>query len=484
MKIAFFGDVHLPVFKETLPYKVLDWAMQDIQKKADCAIFVGDATCDGNEQTYLYFLGKMQSVHLPFLFIPGNSDLRDVRSKEKIKILSSPCENQVGEVCVYAVNDSDGEISEETYADIENAGEKDVVFMHHPISCLKKEHSKRMSLWRETHSTTKLFFGHLHRSKIEGFDYSLQALDPDKSIGEPPCITYYDTRTGGVEKSYFSAPLPNDLSLYLGISCYLPNRDIPIAIKHRLRYLELRPNCLQTGEEELLALLEEWRKNGGETLSVHLPDLGYKNGEVWMNGDLDKLLAFAEKANADRLVQHVPALSIREAERDKAMLEKIAEYLGNKLNSCLKTFTIGVENMHMKQGEKADGNRGFGYLPEECLLFKNILASHYKGKVGINFDIGHARNNPPYSQTYQIGSWLALVGKEAVSYHLHQVRNGANGFENHTAITSLYGDLISFASFFRLWSDGEIAKAPVILEIREENGYERTLEAFDKEIYG
>ena len=59
MKIGFFGDVHLPVFKKALQYKVLDWALSDIQSKADCAIFVGDVTCDGNAETYFSFLEKI-----------------------------------------------------------------------------------------------------------------------------------------------------------------------------------------------------------------------------------------------------------------------------------------------------------------------------------------------------------------------------------------------------------------------------------------
>jgi hypothetical protein len=45
-------------------------------------------------------------------------------------------------------------------------------------------------------------------------------------------------------------------------------------------------------------------------------------------------------------------------------------------------------------------------------------------------------------------------------------------------ITDIYGELISYASFFKYWSMGKINKAPVIFEMRPQGAYETTLKTF------
>ena len=85
MKICFMCDLHLPFDKNALQYDVLDWAISDIiKKRPDCIVFAGDVTCDGNESVYDYFLNAVEKTAIPFLYIPGNSDLRDKSTKEEI----------------------------------------------------------------------------------------------------------------------------------------------------------------------------------------------------------------------------------------------------------------------------------------------------------------------------------------------------------------------------------------------------------------
>jgi hypothetical protein len=78
-----------------------------------------------------------------------------------------------------------------------------------------------------------------------------------------------------------------------------------------------------------------------------------------------------------------------------------------------------------------------------------------------------------------VGTWYQLVGNYAVGYHVHQVLNTPKGFINHAPITNVYGQLISYASFFECWTEGVLNKAPLILEIRADNGYAITLDAFN-----
>ena len=85
MKICFMCDLHLSFDKNALQYKVLDWALEDAKKKkADCFVFAGDVTADGNINSYQYFLECMGKTGIPYLYIPGNSDLRDKSTKEEI----------------------------------------------------------------------------------------------------------------------------------------------------------------------------------------------------------------------------------------------------------------------------------------------------------------------------------------------------------------------------------------------------------------
>lgn len=482
VNICFMCDLHLPFDETAIYYDVLDWAIAEIkEQKPDCIIFAGDVTCDGNIGVYRAFIEKMNGISIPFLYIPGNSDLRNPESRDEIKSMASPCVNVINGVKIFAVNDCDGTISDETYALLEQADENSVVFMHHPLKWLTPDELSKKKSWRCAHPEPMLFYGHLHLFEQMGNDVSLQAMDPDKAIGECPCITFYNTETKSLEKVYFECPMPEDFGEYLGISCYGIEEQFSFAIEQGVRCVELRSNCVYFDAERLSELVDAWRKNGGKSLSIHLPNfIGYEDGKVVESSDLDSVLEVAERIGADRLNQHAPSVPMGVVKAHPEAIAEIAAHLGKKLNQLSRTITIGVENMHMNPGAPADDTRHFGFLPEECLQFMHLLDENCKHCVGINLDVGHARNNIPYSQTYQVGTWYAQVGKHIVSYHMHQVLEENGTFENHMAITEPYGRLISYASFFRCWEDGKINKAPIVLEMRPKDAYETTLKTFGR----
>ena len=482
MKICFMCDLHLPCEKGALQYDVLDWAIEDIRKKgADCIVYAGDVTCDGNETVYKDFLNKLNSLEIPFLYVPGNSDLRCSDSKETVRKLSSPTKNVVNGQLIFAVNDCDGNVDDDTLSLLEQADKNSIVFMHHPISSLSGASREKMLSWRNYHKDTKLFYGHLHKSLEDDNSISLQAMDPDKAIGENCCIYYYDTATSKGRKAYYFSPVPTDLYSYFGVSCYDIERDIKLAVKNGLKCIELRPSCASFDKAELCALVEKWRKSGGENLSVHLPEVHYENGIAFVDEKYARCVEIAKILKAERLVQHVPIVSVKTVNEDKDCLDKICNLLADYINGIEHEVVVGVENMHMTSKDTPDENRRFGYIPQECLLFMKTLSEKCRHKVGINFDIGHARNNAPYSQTYQISTWLATVGKYIVGYHIHQVTYENGIFENHMPITDVYGKLISFGSFFKNWAMERINKVPVIFEMRPENAYETTLKTFDRD---
>ena len=480
MKICFMCDLHLPFDTRALQYDVLKWAASDIEKNSpDCVAFVGDVTCDGNEESYDFFLNTVGKLNTRVLYIPGNSDLRCEATRESIKRKSSPCVNLINGTVIYAINDCDGEISSVQLSSMQGADEGSIVFMHHPPKAHNKAGADGLLEWRKTHPKTMLFYGHLHLYKQEDRSISLPAMDPDKSIGEAPCIVYYDTVTEEMSKSHYSVSVPENLSESFGISCYKPTEQIRFATEKRLKCLELRPNCIGVDRKELTALIEEWRSLGGENLSVHLPDIGYSNGEVTFDPHYDEVLEIVSLLKADRMTQHVPKVSLSTVERDHNVLKEICEALAARFNRISHAVTVGVENMHMTDKETPDGSRRFGYTPEECIQFMRALDKCCEHKIGINFDIGHARNNAPYSQRYQVGTWLSMLGEHIVGYHMHQVTYDNLRFENHMPITHIYGSLISLASFFKYWEMGRINEAPIVFEMRDDGAYEKTLTTFD-----
>ena len=480
MKICWMCDLHLPFDRNALQYDVLEWAIEDIKRQnPDGIAFAGDVTCDGSLEVYQWFIERMQSLQIPFLFVPGNSDLRCETSRSIIRDICSACENEINGVRIFAVNDCAAVVSDEQLALLEKAERDSIVFMHHPFKDLSAASRERLMRWRENHPETMLFYGHRHETKVEGSTVSLQAMDPDKAIGECPCITYYDTRTRELCKAHYNSPVPEDWMAWLGVSCYDTIGHIRFCVEHKLKNLELRPNCIHEEPSELAGWIAKWRQSGGENLSIHLPDVKYTESGI-VSEDVDKFMELVKVLHADRLTQHVPRVSVGCIKTNPDALENICCYLAEKFNAIEHEMVIGVENMHMMPAEKADDARRFGYIPEECIAFMKELQSRCRHHVGINFDIGHARNNAPFSQKYQTSTWLSQIGKYAVGYHIHQVTTDEGKFNNHMPITDAYGKLISYASFFKCWNTGKINKAPLILEMRPQDAYEISLNTFEK----
>ena len=475
-------DLHLPKDEGALQYSAYKYALDEITKRGgDLAVFAGDFTSDGDGEVYTRAIKSLKSLNMPILYIPGNSDLRNVSDRDKNHADSSEPRTEINGIGIYAINDADRSISPQTLELLEGAHPGDVVFMHHPIFGLSEPSRLKMTAWREAHPEVYLFFAHIHKAYQRGRDFSLPTLDPDKSIGESPSITLFDTDTGIIEQIYYPCPVPKDVYSYFGITSYRAEEHISFATEHSLPCLELRPSALNIDRDELVKLIANWRSKGGERLSIHLPEITYLDGEVKTATTLTALIELANLLGADRLTQHAPKVSVKLAREDKGCLCKMAKALADALDLIEDTVTIGIENMHMTDGEAPDDGRRYGYLPSECLEFMNILSEYTKHNVGINLDIGHARNNAPFSENYQISGWFSAVGKHCVGYHVHQVSVDENfKRHNHTAITDVYGHLISYASLFKCWEENRINKAPLIFEMDGKDAYKITLDTFQK----
>jgi len=121
----------------------------------------------------------------------------------------------------------------------------------------------------------------------------------------------------------------------------------------------------------------------------------------------------------------------------------------------------------MTAKEKDDEERRFGYTPKECKEFMHLVNAQFGfARVGLLLDVGHARNNAPFSGSHPIGAWYGEVGQHTLAYHIHQVEMNDTKMENHMPIRGLYGPLISYCGFAYCWNRGILNRAPVFLEIR------------------
>lgn len=481
MKICFITDLHLPDTENAVQYKTLEWAISDIHdRNVDLVVFAGDYTANGAKAALDKFRHAIGGFQMKTVIIPGNSDFRLKETRDEVQgMASEPLFEQEG--CkLIALMDGEGSILDEIWKLLDQADLNTVVCGHHPPDCLRSPHRERLNSWLNEHPGVLYFCGHKHFSGwVNDSVYLLTAADPDKAIGENPGITYFDTETKQLSKSYFECPVPSDFREYIGLSCRNPEDDIPYAIAYGIRHLEVRSNYALWMTEPIQNLIQQWRKNGGVTLSVHAPDIFLKgepayNEEAWVS-----LITVVNTLSADRITLHVPNIPVGKG--SDAYLHEIAAHVAMYLSQMPDKLSVGIENMHMTGKEKPDENRRYGYVPEEVLRFVSILREHTWHPVGAHLDVGHARNNAPYSQKYPIGSWYRLVGKQVNGYHIHQVIMTEHGMENHMPIDRWYGSLISYASFFREWCDGVLNKAPVFLEIRPKNGHLVTFEMLEQE---
>lgn len=468
LKFAVIADIHLSYLTDTVQHKAFEFACEKIKNAdVDAVVCLGDATAYGDVSAAEYFVEKMEALSLPQLRILGNSDVRNKETIKDIGRLVTEKELYISGYRLVGIDTSEETIKEEDRELLASSDEKTIVFMHHPYWCLKQQDAEMMQKFLDKGLFKALFCGHLHISETRGNVYLVQALDPDKAIGEPACVTYItvdDDGTITTEFDHFEAEMPEELDRYLGLSCFDPWTDIPYAIKHNLKNIELRPSAVELDRERLLTLVTEWRACGGCYLSLHMPDIGYKEGLIGVH-EWEKAIDCAKTLCVDGITVHVPKASVRDM-KGKAKQE-IVHFVSQKVSELSPACKIGIENMHMTADDRVDEERRYGYTPSECKEVMELINEQLgKERVGLLLDVGHARNNAPFSGPYPVGTWYGEVGKYTIAYHVHQVEMHGDKMENHVPIKGMYGPLISYNGFAYAWNHGILNRAPMFLEIR------------------
>ena len=479
MKICIMEDLHLPYHKEALQYEALRFYLSDMQEKnADLLIVPGDFTADGNQATAKGFFEALEGLSFPKIVMTGNADFRNPETVAYFRSVTAAPKHTFFGYTFLALRDGEGSIPEEDLALLSKADEKTLIFLHHPIESLKEPSRERLLAFRIAHPEIPIFVGHAHIDKREGNTFYLNASDPDKAIGEEPCIYYYDTETHSLSKTHFECKMPADFASFVGISAFHALEDLAYAAEAGLYAVEFRPSVVSENREALLSGIAAFRAAGGKCVSFHFPSIAERDGTMASEEELLSFSALVCAAEGDRITLHAPSVSHLALKNDPSLLDRLADLAAKAIDALPEDCAVGIENMHMTAKDSPE-DRVFGYTPEDCRCFIEMLRARTKRTVGFHFDTGHARNNAPLSQTYTQSVWMAELGREVVGYHIHQVLLENGTFVNHYPITEPYGALISYATFFRMWESGRLAKAPVFLEIRptaeDAAPYKRTL---------
>ena len=488
MKIGLICDLHMSYGESSAQHAFFMRAAERFKKDGVWDIVsIGDITSFGEEDVLSEYIGALSGFRHRLLL--GNSDVRTPGTAERILKRAKSFDEVIGGMRIVGINTPYAKIEDGDRGMLKTLSDGDFLIMHHSVQGLEAESREFLTSLCEKIAFTVI---HAHSHKIQDYMIGrahivgIRALDPDKSIGGWPCVTYLDTESGKLEEVLFdiSKNTTDDLSKYFGISCVDNHRDVKYAAENRVFGVELR--CNGKGWEPdmtLLPVIENWRECGGGYLSVHMPNLRWRDGEMsgvetWYNA-----VGYAKAVGAQGLTMHPPR--VRKCDMKGKVYDEFLKLYVYAVESVGADVKIGIENLHMERGEDAMSDECcFGYTPAEVSAWIDAVneAIQKPGRVGHTLDVGHARNNGSVSQKYPISRWYEIMGNKTVAYHIHQVVPGENGMINHAAIEKWFGPIISYASFFYCWEKGIINRVPVFLEVKGSESFDKSIKAF-REIF-
>ena len=488
---AVVADLHLNRMRDTAQYAAFHWAIEDVNGRCpEFAVIAGDITSYGDLSAIEFFNKKIKSLEVPFRIVIGNADLRTEENiPEALEMCSKDPITCMGRRIV-SVNTADTHIYEDDRKAILECGDGDILIMHHNIDALDEDSKAFLSEWANVHKGL-IIHGHNHRDR----DYmvgqtrciGIRCLDPDKAIGKGPCFVYFTIDGNDVQMEerpfMFSHSNVRDFRDRLGISCFDIYHDIDFAIENHLKNIEIRKF---TGSDEELTFLKtkvaEWRKAGGNIVSVHMPNL-YWNGEgVDGLNKWNEALRIVREVQAETVTIHPPRkVNVREMVKGSKAWETLVDIFRERIKELPSNTKAGIENIHFNGADKSAEDRCFGYLPEEILSFVEALNVPYGfERVGVVFDIGHARNNGPLFRGNVLSKWFREVGKKTTAYHIHQSVPVSGCLQNHNAITDwAAAPSICFVSFIWAWQMNQLNHCPMFMEMKTKENCKISLKAFD-----
>ena len=491
MKIGFICDTHIPSSKESPQYAFFEMALNQFKKDSiDTIVHLGDITSFGERDVFENYLKSMQSFRQSY-YVLGNAEIRYKETQKYFLSKAIDVSFSASGRTLIGVNTPFGFITQDDKQRLTEAKDGDIILMHHGPHKLPEKDSQ----WIESLLSKKaLTIIHAHSHKW--FDYTigksrvigLRALDPDKSIGNYPCITYIDVTESDltIEEKVFAVDnyTLHQIRENFGLSCVDNHKDVAFSAKTGVKNIELRCNGADwEPDASLISEVQAWRKATNGYLSIHMPNLKWDGKEIKGIEQWYQAVEYAIDMQANGLTMHPPRIQKSLLFSDAAIWEQYLElyvYAVKKMDASVK---IGIENVHKSKSEEglAKEELGFGYTPSEVSLWIDAINQALSEKrVGHVLDVGHTRNNGELSSRFPISRWYELMGDKIVAYHIHQVLQTENGLKNHNAIENWFGPLISYASFFSAWEKGMIHHGPVFLEVRGIENFQKSLDGFSK----
>ncbi len=301
---------------------------------------------------------------------------------------------------------------------------------------------------------------------MTGFCRTIRGLDPDKIAGGVPAFVIYDSEHGTIEEFPYAraeaAEWPHaERQAFLdclGIACMRePGEALIFARENKIRVCELRVG----GTDHCQVELERWREAVPDgRLSFHLPDLQHQDED---NTRLSEAVELAIALGCVRTTFHFPRATPAQMQSPVFRSRLKSETIRLLAPLAQAGIAIGLENLHTYPNRE----RTYGCNLEECQSWLEELAPELPN-LGFHFDLGHARNNYPFSSTENVADYFSRLGRVTNGIHLHQVSVLPSGeMQNHRPIKEIFGKLIPLSSLFLAWKSRQIPReVPIILEIR------------------
>ena len=494
MKIALIADAHLSDLEQTPQESALNWALEALKEAhPDAALWLGDMTACGSPDAALRLDRKLASLPVPSAIVPGNSDLRTEATAPMMErfLFNYPEGLKIKDLHIVGFDNAHDRILPEERARLSRlaTGDRILLFSHEPAKYMDADSVEFLRRWAEDRTARgqRILLwasGHRHHYEVSSWEgipiVSVRALDPDKCRGGEAQICLWDSESGEFDElCYPTDPMTEwseeerlELSDCLGITCYSRSkveRDMPFAIAHGVKHLEWRK--IKQGE---LALLEQWRRAGGKTFSLHMSALDYKDGVIGKEELVSSALD-AVRAGADMITVHPPQISYDQMKIGLPAFEATADAMAEAFLPVVAAgIDILVENNHTDHDTpNVPDLIPYGCTPIDIVGWRNALNERLgRNACHLRLDVGHARNNMPLSEPYPIGKWFASIGGEANAYHLHQTAHDkvSGRMTNHHPILGWHNGFVAFDGFLGAWKNGTLRKGPVILEIREGEG--------------
>ncbi len=515
-RIAVFADLHYTCGSATLKGRVLREALDAaLSLGASGIVCAGDMLGIGTVAEATALRALFDAQPLPVWFTPGNAELRTPsESAAANAILSNRSPLPDG---VILIDSSAGYPSQCRMQNAECRMRNAECSMHNaqctmlnaqcamrranrqtvkPSNCAGRDmgDSEKRKLLAVTHVPPNggaiglTVAGHLHIDDVRenGACRVLRGLDPDKAIGGPPAFaTFVRDESGvwhfeanheitGVRPAEWTPAFRDAFLADLGLSTmYDPFGGLAFATAEHVPCVELRHASWGDDMRALVEAIARWRESGGRVLSMHLPSLRFANGVAENVDAIAKSCETALALGCNRVTLHVPKMKTDViASQHDAITSIYARALAPLAGTGV---AIGIENMHMTPGETPD-DRHYGYTPDECRMFIDALRVLSGLNIGFHLDIGHARNNAPYSSLFPVGTWYEQLGTECNGMHIHQVVQDEQGkMHNHKPLLGFFDKLIAISSLILARRSGLLPPVPMFIEVRDGLGPESLL---------